>query len=191
MIDNNNFEKNNESINESTSIEKKLNTKENDILKNISNEYKIHQNNLEKLTNFNTSKWIEWLKSEIESKNIESLKTANDKTLENIIDAINKYQEKITNESKDKLAELKKETSVDEIINEESFIESKLSSELKNKFLENPETTIDHIAWWAIGILSSTEKVLKLTYDLWKWIITMPIDLYNIATKKAKYDKKI
>lgn len=190
MIDNKNSIEH-ENIQDNNSIDKKIEIWENKILQNISNEYWIGHNNLEKLATFKTSKWIEWLKNEINIQNIDSLKEISDNKLENIIDAINKYQEEIKNDAKNKLAELKNDTNSIEKNTNTTFTLSKLSEESKEKYINNPKTNIDNIVWWAIWLVSSTEKIITTTYDLAKWVINLPRDLYNLATKKAKYDKEI
>lgn len=173
------------------SINDKIESWENTILNNIAKEFWLHKSNLEKLTTFKTSNWIKWLREEISTNNIENLKEVPDNKLEELLDWIKNYQQRIKEESINKLSSLKKDTNQLYKREENTYIFSKLSKELKDKYINNPISLSDNIIWWTIWIASTSEKIIKTTYEIWKWIIMSPIDIYNLATKRAKYDKNI
>jgi len=168
------------------SLEEKIDNLE----KNISNEYNISINNLKEISSFKTEKSLEELKSEL--KQIDWIREWTDYTLlaEKVL-KLNKLKESITTSTIKEKEWLKSEVINDavsfDIKKEDLLIWNYFSKEIIER-CNNPKSAKDHIIWIFVWTSESVAVLSKLLYDVVKDWIKLPIDLYNIARWKAKYD---
>lgn len=134
------------------------------------------------------SKWLSELKKEIQTSGDESLKNLKNKELEKLFFTLKWALELIEKTSKIEIQILKED--IEQSIHIEDF-QNHLEDYLPAKLLlkaKNPKDPHEHILWFALGTANSIIKTVDILYQIWKWIIKTPIDIYMIITGKAKTD---
>ena len=154
----------------------------------ISREFWMDKQKAIDLLKVDTSKWLSELKNEINKQNNDKLNNLWNKKLEKLFFTIKWAKELIEQSSKIEIKLLKKD--IEKQIKIEEFknhIEDYLPPKLILK-AKNPKYTHEHILGFALWAANSIFKTIDILYQIGKWIIKTPIDLYMILNWKAKTD---
>jgi len=154
--------------------------------KKISEKFKLSLVQIEDLISFQTEKWLEWLKWELEKI---TTKQVEYKELADAIVELSKLREKV----KTQVSTLKEEV----IKNSEKIETAKYEDSLVSKFwvskklfkkCQNPENSLDQILWAWVWTYETFLQIWKFALEIGKWIAISPYHLYKLITWKAKYN---
>lgn len=152
----------------------------------IARKFWIDKNKAEVLIKKETLNNLDSLKEEF-SKNNDSKENINNKELEKLFFTLKWALELIENSSKIEIKTLKED--VEKTLNIDDFknkIEEYLPKELINK-AKNPNNIHEHILWISLGTANSIIATADALYQIWKWIIKAPYDLYLVVTWRWEF----
>ncbi len=152
------------------------------LAQDISAEFGIDIHDVQKLISWETSEDLSSLKSGIDS-------TKNNINTPKLKEAIKIAQNKIED-----LSKLQRDSLKDRI-DPYPFIPKKSDYHASNRFfskdfmwkIEHPQWVFDELLWAGVGIIDSVEATGIFAYNVVKWIVVSPYDMYKIITKKATY----
>ena len=187
----NNVEKNNFSEKKESWYEIDTSKLLSELSEDISKDFGINEETAKQLTELKTENGLEWLKFEITKSNIseeqkELLNNFWDEKLEKLFFTIKWTIDNINKASQNKLDVLKSEIDSSSFKPNTSWIKTKLSKNIISK-IENPKNIWDNIIWASVWAINSLQKTVETLYNIWKWIIQTPYDLYTII----KWDAEI
>lgn len=183
---NNIIEKNNES-------EKNINTLIKQLEKNINESFVKWKEQIESLIQFASISNRNELKSKIQESSIVLKEWTDIDTLSNYMIELRNLREQtisLTNFLKEELNLEKIIEFITEIKSEDiSTISKKLFPNLDYKSLSNPASLKEWLIAFAVRGIENIYSILKITFDVWKWILTSPYNLYQIASWKGEYQE--
>lgn len=171
--------------------EKNINTLIKQLEKNINESFVKWKEQIESLIQFASISNRNELKSKIQESSIVLKEWTDIDTLSNYMIELRNLREQtisLTNFLKEELNLEKITEFITEIKSEDiSTISKKLFPNLDYKSLSNPASLKEWLIAFAVWGIENIYSILKITFDVWKWILLSPYDIYKLLTWKAEY----
>lgn len=160
-----------------------------ELLNDISKEYWIDKSSAEKLIKSKSINSLKTLKKELEESSLpDNEKKLDNSKLEKLFFTISWAKEVIEKASRNKLNIIKEE--IENVTNFEDFknsLEDFLPADII-QLAKNPKNLHHQILWASLWVSNSLIKTVDILYQIWKWILKTPYDLYLIITWKGEYN---
>lgn len=173
--------------------EKNINTLIKQLEKDINESFVKWKEQIESLIQFASISNRNELKSKIQESSIVLKEWTDIDTLSNYMIELRNLREQtisLTNFLKEELNLEKIIEFITEIKSEDiSTISKKLFPNLDYKSLSNPASLKEWLIAFAVRGIENIYSILKITFDVWKWILTSPYNLYQIASWKGEYQE--
>lgn len=173
--------------------EKNINTLIKQLEKDINESFVKWKEQIESLIQFASISNRNELKSKIQESSIVLKEWTDIDTLSNYMIELRNLREQtisLTNFLKEELNLEKITEFITEIKSEDiSTISKKLFPNLDYKSLSNPASLKEWLIAFAVRGIENIYSILKITFDVWKWILTSPYNLYQIASWKGEYQE--
>jgi len=173
--------------------EKNINTLIKQLEKDINESFVKWKEQIESLIQFASISNRNELKSKIQESSIVLKEWTDIDTLSNYMIELRNLREQtisLTNFLKEELNLEKIIEFITEIKSEDiSTISKKLFPNLDYKSLSNPASLKEWLIAFAVRGIENIYSILKITFDVWKWILTSPYNLHQIASWKGEYQE--
>lgn len=165
-----------------------------ELAQDIANKYGIEKKQAIQLIEQQTNISLDDLKKEIwenrshKESNKNHERYLDKKEIEDLFLTLNWAREVIENISKIEIKVLKE--TLEQNINIEDF-STHIDKYLPKKLLEkakNPQLPHEHILWIALWSANSIYTTVDILYQIWKWILKAPYDIYIILSWKWETD---
>ena len=166
----------------------------NEIIKDISNEFWLDKDRIKELIDIDTKEWLDALKAEISRKN-ELLsdvewKKISPEDIEKLAYVIEWARKLLEKESAIEIKVLKNDI---ENINNVDLCNKNLEKYLPDNLLnkaKNPVLLHEHILGFALWTWWTIATTVEALWSIWKWIVKSPYDIYMIVSWKWECEKK-